>query len=134
MSVTSTKFGLCGATARYSGLLLLLLLLLVFFLVKLALLRLFVQIAYAIFTQEHLRAAVGGSEAEGVFVVVAHETAHLFAGVEYDDDRDPGGHQLFHVPGFHAGALDGRRRSFIHDFFFVGLRPPLNIGIKTPVY
>src|SRR5262249_8438620 len=66
----------------------------IFLLIKLALLRLFIQITYAFFTQEHLRAAVGGAEAEGVFVVVAHETAHSFAGVEHDDDRDLGGHQL----------------------------------------
>src|SRR5262249_24430627 len=106
---------------RYSVLILFLilfLLLTVVFLVKLALLRLFVQIAYAIFTQEHLRAAVGGAEAEGVFVVVAHETAHFFAGVEHDDDRDPGGHQLFHIPGLHAGPLDGLRGSLLHDFLF----------------
>src|SRR5262245_20941855 len=90
----------------------------IFLIIILALLRFLVQITYAVFTQEHLRAAVGGAEAEGVFVVVAHETTHLFAGVEHNDDRDLGGHQLFHVPGFHACALDGLRRSFLYDFLF----------------
>src|SRR5215813_3454771 len=133
MSVTSTKFGLRGAyTAEIedrglqssildpqsSILLIFFLIFVIFLLIKLALLRLFVQITYAFFTQEHLRAAVGRAEAECVFVVVAHETAHSFAGVEHDDDRDLGGHQLFHVPGFHAGALDGLRRSILHYFLF----------------
>src|SRR5262252_7863661 len=103
---------------RSSIILLFFLFFVIFLIIKLALLRLFVQITYAFFTQEHLRAAVGGAEAEGFFVVVAHETAHLFAGVEYDDDGDLGGHQLFHVPGFHACALDSLRRSFLHDFLF----------------
>src|SRR5215813_6910325 len=133
MSVTSAKFGLFGAKTveiedrglkssildpQSSILLIFFLFFVIFLLIKLALLRLFVQITYAFFTQEHLRAAVGRAEAEGFFVVVAHETAHLFAGVEYDDDGDLGGHQLFHVPGFHACALDGLRRSFLHDFLF----------------
>src|SRR5215510_16253998 len=143
MSVTSAKFGLCGAkTAEIedrgwqssilnpqssilnpqSSILLIFFLFFLFFvifhIIKLALFRLFVQITYAFFTQEHLRAAVGGAQAECVFVVVAHETAHLFAGVEHYDDGDRGGHQLFHVPGFHACALDGLRRSFLHDFLF----------------
>src|SRR5262249_14530704 len=90
----------------------------IFLLIKLALLRFFVQITYAFFTQEHLRAAVGGAEAEGVFVVVAYETTHSFAGVAHDDDPDLGGYQLFHVPGFHAGALYGLRRTLLHDFLF----------------
>src|SRR5262245_29074202 len=142
MSVTSSKFGLSGAkTAEDKGsrfatrnprssildphpsiFIIFFIFFIVFILIKLVPLRLFVQIAYAFFTQEHLRAAVNGADAEGVFVIVAHEAAHLFAGVEHDDYGDLGGHQLFHVPGFHACALDGLRRSFLHDFLFAFLR------------
>src|SRR5262245_65522191 len=115
MSATFTKFGLRGAKTaeiedrglqslilgpQSSILLIFFLFFVIFLLIKLALLRLFVQIAYAFFTQEHLRAAVGGAEAEGVFVVVAHETAHSFAGVEHDDDRYLGGQLLFYIPVF----------------------------------
>src|SRR5215475_968398 len=142
MSVTSMKFGLRGAKTaeiedrglqssildpQSSILLIFFLFFVIFLLIKLALLRLFVQITYAFFTPEPLRAAVGGAEAEGFFVVVAHETAHFFAGVEYDDDGNLGGHQLFHVPGFHACALDGLRRSFLNDFLFAFWRSFLTL-------
>src|SRR5262245_17431791 len=99
-------------------LLVLLVLLAVFDFVFLALFRLFVQIADAFFTQEHLGAAVGGAQAEGVFIVVTHEAAHLFTSIEYDDDRNCGLHQLFHVPALHPGALDARGRSLFHRFLF----------------
>src|SRR5262245_41502051 len=114
MSVTSAEFGLYVAKTaeienrgmqssildpQSSIFLIIIFFVVIFLLIKLALLRLFVQITYAFFTQEHLRAAVGGAEAEGVFVIVTNETSHLFAGVEHDNDRDLGGHQLFHIPG-----------------------------------